>query len=104
MVCSICGSKGVNKSSCPLYVKILLKKKLGTNILEQIEKTQKNKKIVKHKEKLLANPYVSKKNKICAVSERIINDLRNKSSIVLTGHILTHYGIKLRNVIIFKIH
>ena len=93
MVCSICGSKGVNKSSCPLYVKNPSKENWDKHP-RAIEKTQKNKKIVKHKEKLLANPYVSKKNKICAVSKRIINDLRNKSSIVLTGHILTHCGIK----------
>ena len=89
MVCSICGSTGVNKSSCPLYVKNPTNK----NWQKHPNALKKNKFI---------NSYSQKYNQLHSMTENL-KTLKNKEYIILTGKILSIYGFKFRKPKKFKI-
>ena len=110
MVCSICGSVGVNKSSCPLYVKNPNKENWLNHPLakQSVKKSAKKKiKILKKIKKTIAkrysNPYTDKMTQICNVSNRIVGQINSRFQIILTGHILKHYDIPIRNPNILRI-
>ena len=97
MVCSICGSKNVNKSSCPLYIKNPKPENWDKHPRAR-EIVRKGKKVkIPVRKKIFKNPFIEKKDKICNVSKRVIGQIDTRLKIILTGHILKHYDINIRN-------
>ena len=107
MVCSLCGSKGVNKSSCPLYVKNPTRK----NWIKHPNARQKRRVVIKQKpikhirrnvpNQTFKNPYLRKMNQVCTMSQKLVR--KNRINIVLTGRILMIYNILFRDPDKFRI-
>lgn len=92
MVCSICGSKGVNKSSCPLYVKNPTRKHWLKH------PNAKKKGVRESKQTKFFNPYNKKMNIVCDNADKIHNFIlkRRATSITLNGKILITFDINLK--------
>ena len=97
MVCSICGSEGVNKSSCPLYVKSPIKENWNKHPNAK-SKVQPKAQPVQSQQKLYRNPYLIREREICQNALRLNNKIRlSGTKIKLNGNFLLGFNIQVTN-------
>ena len=97
IVCSICGSQGVNKSSCPLNVV-----NPNANNWKKHPKAPKKQTLVsktapRRKPTKYTNPYTSITRTMCNTTQRLVSQLKPTTKIIMTGQILQILQFRINN-------
>ena len=100
--CSICGSPGVNKSSCPLYIQNPTKKNWIKHLhakkpTSKPSTTKVSKVATVPPSKKYSNPYTPIMQNMCNMVQRLIPQIKPNLKIVLTGKILQVLQFKINN-------
>ena len=120
--CALCGTPGVNKSTCPLYVKHPKPDNWQNHYKAKKPKTTKPKpkptpkKIVLKQPTIrtprsigrtpparFSNAYVTKSREVSLVKKRVMESARKNKHIILHGVDLVHFHIGIKNAKDFKV-
>ena len=117
--CALCDTPGVNKSTCPLYVKDPKPENWKKHYKAKNPKSKpksKHKKIVLKQTTIrtpssigrtppvrFSNPYVAKSREVNLVKKKIMESVRKNKHIILHGVDLVHFHINLKNAKEFKV-
>lgn len=113
--CALCDTPGVNKSTCPLYVKDPKPENWKKHYKAKNPKS-KHKKIVLKQTTIrtpssigrtppvrFSNPYVTKSREVSLVKKKIMESARKNKHIILHGVDLLHFHINIKNAKEFKV-
>ena len=118
--CALCDTPGVNKSTCPLYVKDAKPENWKKHYKAKKPKTTKPKstpkKIVLKQPTIrtprsigrtpparFSNPYVTKSREVSLVKKKVMESARKNKHIILHGVDLVHFHIGIKNSKDFKV-
>ena len=116
--CALCDTPGVNKSTCPLYVKDPKPENWKKHYMAKKSKTSKPKpkKIVLKQPTIrtpssigrtppvrFSNPYLLKSREVNLVKKKVMESARKNKHIILHGNDLVHFHIGIKNAKDFKV-